>query len=342
MKRLIIMICAALVLLSGCKSTPERYSAVYTDVFDTVTEFTAYCGSQQEFDKLSEAAHAELLRLHRIFDIYNSYDGVTNAYTLNVNSGGFPSEPIDIDESMLFYILTDSSPELLEVITMAKEWYDLTGGRLNIAMGSVLSLWHDCREAGILPDADELLERAKHCDFDDVVIENGCVFLNDPELSFDFGALAKGYAAEKTAQLLESMGDCSFALSVGGNVVIRGEKPTGKWEIGVENPDGGILAVVKISDVAIVTSGDYQRYFEVDGVRYHHIIDSETLYPASLWRSVTIICDDSGTADALSTALFCMPLEEGKELLKKFDAEALWVGIDGEITRSEGFGSYEG
>ena len=326
MKKIFSIICAALVLLSGCQPTPKRYSAVYTDVFDTMTEFTAYCGSQEEFDKLSDAAHGELLRLHKIFDIYNPYDGVANTYLLNSAEDGTAVEV---------------APELLELIASAKEWYELTGGRLNAAMGSVLSLWHDCREAGVLPDTDELKRRAGHCDFGDVVIESGTVILNDPELSLDFGAFAKGYAAEKTAQLLEDMGCENFVLSVGGNVVTRGEKDTGKWQIGVENPDGGILTAVKISDAAIVTSGDYQRYFEADGVRYHHIIDPETLYPASLWRSVTIICGDSGTADALSTALFCMPLEEGKALLERFGAEALWVDANGGVTRTEGFNSYE-
>lgn len=326
MKRLVLIVGAALVLLSGCRPTPKRYSAVYTDVFDTVTEFTAYCGSQEEFDRLSDAAHDELLRLHRIFDVYNSYDGVMNAYMLNCASGGEAYE---------------LAPELLELTESAKEWYELTGGRLNAAMGSVLSLWHDCREEGVLPDGEELKRRAEHCDFDGVAVEGGAITVNDPEISFDFGALAKGYAAEKTARLLDSMGGGSFALSVGGNVVTRGEKPTGKWEIGIENPDGGLLTTVKISDASVVTSGDYQRYFEVGGVRYHHIIDPETLYPANLWRSVTVICGDSGTADALSTALFCMPLEEGKELLERFGAEALWVDANGEITRSEEFEGYE-
>ena len=325
MKKLLILLMSALILLSGCSAAPERYSATYADVFDTVTQLTVYCSSQKEFNEFSEAAHAELRLLHEIFDIYNTYDGLINAKSLNDSAG----EAVEV------------SSWLIDVIESAIEWYSLSGGRLNAAMGSVLSLWHDCREAGILPDADELSDRAKHCNIENVVIDGNVVTLADPDMSLDFGAFAKGYAAEMTARLLESMGAENFVLSVGGNVVTRGEKPEGKWEIGVENPDGGLVTVVKVSDKAIVTSGDYQRYFEVDGVRYHHIIDPETLYPADIWRSVTIICDRSDVADALSTALFCMPLDEGMALIKEYGAEALWVDKSGAVTRSEGFKDYE-
>ena len=326
MKKLFAMISAALILLTGCQSTPKRYSAVYTDVFDTITELNAYCASQEEFDLLAKTVHAELLRLHKIFDIYNSYEGLTNAKTLNDIAGEEAAEV---------------PAELLELTECGKLWHSLSGGRLNIAMGSVLSLWHDCREAEILPDGEELFRRAEHCNISDIVIDGETVRLADPDMSLDFGALAKGYAAQKAAEAAVSAGGESFILSVGGNVVTQGEKPTGKWEVGIENPDGGLLTTVKVSGEAVVTSGDYQRYFEADGVRYHHIIDFETLYPAKLWRSVTVIAQSSAEADALSTALFCMSFEEGRELLKQYAAEALWVSADGEIIRSEGFEAYE-
>ena len=95
--------------------------------------------------------------------------------------------------------------------------------------------------------------------------------------------------------------------------------------------------MLSISDKAVITSGGYERYFEQDGVTYHHIIDPETLYPGTYWRSVTIVCRDSGAADALSTALFIMSKEEGQSLLEKYDAEALWVDRNGDIQYSPGF-----
>ena len=322
MKRLFLLMLLALTLLCGCEAAPKRFSAVYSDVFDTVTEFTAYCSSQEEFNRLSEICHGELTRLHGIFDIY---DGDVENGARALNSG----------------YIEDCPEELLLLIDRGKEWYSISGGKLNIAMGSVLSLWHDCREKGVLPDANRLKERAEHCDIGKISVDGKSVALLDPKMSLDFGAIAKGYAAQRTAELLGEGFDGSFALNVGGNVVTRGEKPSGKWEIGIEDPDGGILTTVKTAGECVVTSGDYQRYFEVDGVRYHHIIDPDTLYPASLWRSVTVIAEDSGIADALSTALFCMSESDGAELALRFGAQALWVAPDGSIRRTEGFAEYE-
>ena len=110
--------------------------------------------------------------------------------------------------------------------------------------------------------------------------------------------------------------------------------------VGVQSPDGGAedyLHTLAISQGAVVTSGDYQRYYTVDGLRFHHIIDPTTLYPAAYWRSVTILCSDSGLADALSTALFTLPLEEGQALLDRWDAQAMWVDPSGQIFYSPGF-----
>lgn len=312
----------AMAFLTPCAPRRQRFTAVFTDVFDTVTELTAYCPSQSDFNELRDGVHDELLRLHKIFDIYSDGGG---AYKLN-HSGG---EWVEI------------TPELSELLRSAKEWHKSTGGQLNAAMGSVLSLWHECRENEILPDPSELTRRAARCDIDCVELDGGRARLTDTEMSVDLGALAKGYAAEVAADFAVSMGCEGLALSVGGNVVTRGEKPSGKWEIGVENPDGGLLTSVKISDCAVVTSGDYQRFFEVDGIKYHHIIDPTALYPARIWRSVTVICQSSADADALSTALFCLDFDAGKALLDEYGAEALWVGLNGEIARSEGFSDYE-
>ena len=99
--------------------------------------------------------------------------------------------------------------------------------------------------------------------------------------------------------------------------------------------------MLKVSDLSVVTSGDYQRYREQDGVRYHHIIDSDTLYPASSFRSVTVIHPDSLIADALSTSLFCMDIESGMKLAEEYGAEALWLKEDGDLVRTNGFSGYE-
>ena len=166
--------------------------------------------------------------------------------------------------------------------------------------------------------------------------EKSTVYLADPLLRLDVGAVAKGWAVQQVARSAPT----GLLISVGGNVCATGPKDdSGKaWVVGITDPDGGdYLHTLNITDLAIVTSGDYQRYYVVDGKTYHHIIDPETLMPADRWRSVTIACRDSGLADALSTALFLLPREEGQELLEKCGAEAMWLDAQGNRYYSPGF-----
>lgn len=133
-------------------------------------------------------------------------------------------------------------------------------------------------------------------------------------------------------------------LSVGGNVRATGPKPGGEnWVVGIQAPggeSGAFLHTLYVRDVSVVTSGDYQRYYTVGGVRYHHIIDPTTCRPAAYWRAVTVLCADSGLADALSTALFTLPQAEGQALLDRYGAEAMWVDASGGEVFSPGFSAY--
>ena len=129
-------------------------------------------------------------------------------------------------------------------------------------------------------------------------------------------------------------------LNVGGNVCTRGTKPDGSsWNVAVQSPNMAEdnLCVVQLTGQSLVTSGDYQRSYTVDGKAYHHIIDPDTLMPGTYWRSVSILAVDSGVADALSTALFLLPLERGQALAKEFGVEVMWVDADMNITQTDGF-----
>ena len=336
-------------LLVGCKPKKEltRYTTIFYDVFDTVTQVIAYCDSEEEFTAQMDALHADLVEYNQLYDIYNDYDGVTNIKTINDNAG---TAPVTVDD------------KILGMLELAQTMYDTTGGKLNIALGSVLNIWHNYREAALaddndsnnqLPTQEELDAAAQHCDIANLIIDEDAktVYLADPAMSLDVGSVGKGYAVEQAAQAAEARGLTSALISVGGNLRAIGTKPDGsQWVGGVENPwnssdvytsDSMLDGAINMSDMALVTSGDYQRYYVVDGKRYHHLIDPDTLFPAAYFNGVTVLCPDSGMADCLTTALFCMPLEEGQKLVESLDGvEAMWCTPDKQATTSSGWDSH--
>ena len=334
MLRKLSLILALVLVLTGCAGSaqPEQtqYNATFLTLFDTVTTIVGRAESREAFTEAAQGVHDKLQVYHQLFDIYNDYEGRNNLKTVNDNAG---QAPVKVD------------PILIDLLTDCKEYYSLTDGRVNVAMGSVLQLWHEARSYGLdhpdsaaLPDMAALEEAAGHTNMDDVVIdrEKSTVFLTDPQMRLDVGAVAKGWAVQRVAE--ES--PTGLLISVGGNVCATGPKDeTGTpWVVGINDPDGGeYLHTIYNADASVVTSGDYQRYFVVDGKPYHHIIDPDTRMPGSLWRSVTIVCGDSGLADALSTALFLLPLEEGQALAEKCGAEVLWMDASGQLHYTPGF-----
>ena len=335
-KRILPLLLAAALLLSGC--TPEKklnsYRASFLGLFDTVTVMTGYAESEADFRAIAQSLHDDLEEYHRLFDIYNEYEGVNNLKTVNDNAGG---APVKVDR------------RVIDLLLFCRDIYEASGGRVNVAMGSVLSLWHDARAEGIddpenaaLPDDAALREAARHTDFNSVRIdeENSTVQITDPAARLDVGAVAKGYAVEQVCRKAPR----GLLVGAGGNVRPVGAKPDGTpWTVGIQDPfgePGEYLRTVLVKDMSVVNSGDYQRYYTVDGVSYHHIIDPQTLYPENKWKMVTILCADSGAADALSTALFCMDREAGQALLEKYEAEAMWVTTGGDVLYSPGFEGY--
>lgn len=334
--------CCALLLaaaLCGCKQKPakaEPQGKANFSYFDTVSYVYSYAeDSAESFQERSAEVYHILGEYHQLFDIYHEYSGVNNLCTINRMAGG---APLAVDEKLLDFLL------------YAKDLYEKTDGEMNVMMGAVLRLWHDCRSAAEddpssarLPADEALTAAAAHTDIRLLEIdeENGTVRIADPEASIDVGAVGKGYATEVAAKRLEEMGAYGYVLNVGGNLRIVGTKPDGSgWVTGIRdpnNPDGEFALSLRISDTACVTSGSYERYYTVDGVRYHHIIDKDTRYPADYFASISIITRDSALADALSTALFCMPYEEGLALAEQMDGvEVIWISDDGTVQYTPG------
>ncbi len=314
--------------------SPQRYETSFYDVFDTYSTLTIYTDSSKKAQEAADGVHDELVRLNRLYDRYNNYKGVNNLKTVNDNAG---IAPVMVDK------------ELMELLKFSADAYAATDGTVNPAMGGVLKIWHNHREEALenpenasLPSIEELKLADEHTDMSALVLdsEKGTAYIADKNMSLDVGAVAKGFAADKAIEYLKENGiDCAM-LNLGGNVSVTGTPRRGKlWNIGVKNPEDnyGSSAVVSITDRSVVTSGDYQRYFEVEGKRYNHIIDGKTLMPAQRYTSVTIVADSSAAADMLSTALFILPEKEGDALASKYNAKVCRIYSDGTIAADDIF-----
>lgn len=347
MKKIIALgLCFVLLMASACSRTEtNRYQAEFLSLFDTVTTIVGYSDSEEHFKAFAQQVHDKIEEYHKLYDIYNDYEGVNNIKTINKNAG---QSPVTVDR------------KIIDMLLFARSEYEATNGAVNVAMGAVLSIWHDYREAGLddpenaqLPPMERLTAASTHTDINDVIIDENAstVFLKDPDMKLDVGAIAKGYAAEQVKDYIASQGITSLLLSIGGNVTAIGEKlipdSTGdkRWNIGIQNPDktseDSELMNVRINGLSVISSGIYERYYTVNGAQYHHIIDPATLMPSVYYAQVTILCRDSGLGDALSTAVFNMPLDKGHSYIESLDnVEAAWVMKDGSIEYSSGFMNY--
>ena len=326
-------------LFSCAPAQKNKYSAYSMDYFDTVITITGYENTKEEFDVIANEALEMLGEYHKLYSIYHRFAGTENLCTINELTDG-THRTVTVDK------------RIIDLLLFSEQMYEQTDGMVNIAMGSVVSIWHNYRQLGSdnpatasLPPHTALQEAAEHTDISKMIIdkENCTVLLSDPLMKLDVGAIAKGYATERVAKTLQERGVTGYVLNVGGNIRAIGEKPDGtKWTVGIENPLGEeYLAYLELADESVVTSGSYQRYYYVDGKKYHHIIHPETLFPAESFLSVSVINKDSGLCDALSTALFCKTLEEGLELIESLpETEAMWVMQDGTKTVSSGWNKF--
>ena len=346
------LLCLLALLMAGATvacapfSVQNKQSVTWLDAFDTVSTVTAYGVDPATFAAQAEELHTELLRYHKLYDIYHTYEGITNLRSVNDAAGG---EPLAVDSA------------ITDLLTCGLDAYALTDGRVNVVFGAVLTQWHNCRTAALddpetahLPDPVALRAATAHVSPDSLEIDSaaGTVRLTDREASLDVGAVAKGFVAERLASYATAhFGWTSALLDIGGNVRAIGDKNGSPFVIGIQNPDtdsaDAYLTTVNVRDAAVVTSGDYQRYFTVNGQRYAHIIDVDTLMPATVVRAVTVICPadqaaaNAGLADILSTALFTLSPADGKRLLDRVGGvEAVWVLSDGTVCYSDGFDAY--
>lgn len=334
MKKKHVLICATALLLTltGCNKKPAnaqeetltKYSnTTFDSGFDTVITLMGYTKTQEEFDSYFNQMKDTFSRYNKLFNVYNDYEGINNIKTINDQAG---IAPVEVD------------PEILEMLKVSKEFYDLSDGEFDITMGSVLKIWHTYREEGMalneegklgnVPSTQELEKAAGCAGWDKVQIDEQAktVYLTQNCASLDVGGIAKGFTAEKAAQQLETAGLVHGTVDAGGNVRTINDKPGNQsWVIGIRNPNlksekASLDAVAVPASSSFVSSGDYERfYLASDNKSYHHIIDPRTLMPSDLYHQVTVVTKNSGYADALSTSLFTMPLEKGSKFVESYN-----------------------
>ena len=317
MKQMIALLTAMILLLTlpACGAQPAR-TARDREVFamDTVMELRVYDSNDAVLDEMDAA----LAALSRELSAEDDNGGL---YALNRAGGG-------------------ENAAIADLVRRAAALSARTGGALDVSLHLASLAWGFPSKHYTIPTEADLTELAGHCGMRLVACEGDRITLqNGAEL--DLGAIAKGYAADRCRAILERAG-VSGILSLGGNIQTVGKKPDGTdWTVAILDPDdpGSYLLTMTVTGTkSVVTSGDYQRFFERDGARYCHILNPETLSPArNGLRMVTIVADEGFLADGLSTALFVMGLERGIEFWRAGnDFEAIWLTEDGTVTVTEG------
>ena len=320
MKRLILIL-LLLISLCGCKSKIENEVYFYS-YFDTVSLIKSYKDDEATFERKVNDVEKIMHRYHEMLDTFNDHD-VMGLYKLNEYAG---EKEIVIDE------------ELFDFLVFAKEIYYKTNGKTNVMMGALTNIWKKAISEEMLPNEADLKKASEHINIESLVLDKDkhTAYIDDKDACIDVGGVAKGYVCKIIKEELGEDLD-GYSISLGGNVILFGTKGDGSlYKVGVKDPfnAGKLLDKFELSDVSLVTSGNYERYFELDGRKYHHIIDSSTLYPSFKYASVTIVYDDSSIADAFSTALFCLDVDESKRILANYPGiQAILVTLDGEIIK---------
>lgn len=339
---LIILVIVGFLLIQQKQSTTYiRRDFLFADCFHTTCEVILYLPDTEDKSQWYQEIQEKLTGYHQLMDAYNGYEGIHNIYTINQNAG---VQPVEVD------------PILFELLRFCLEEGEKNDYRTNIGFGRVTEIWKDVIGTGILMEEAVLKAAGEHVDPEKIILdeENMTVYLADPEMLLDVGAVAKGYAADLLAEYLTDRGITSACIILGGSSTkVIGEKKTDsqvkEWLVSIASPKDSSadttqeysFALMLPDGMSMVTSGNYRQEVLIDGVRYHHLIDPDTLYPAQGMASVTILCESCLLGDFLSTALFTVDLDQGVEILSRYEnAEAFWVTSDDQIYYTEGLADY--
>ena len=323
MRKLLLIILAILLICSGCGKEKELTKLSEVGFYlDTVITLTAYVEDGQVLkDALEECGRYELL-------LSRTAEG-SDVWRINHANG----EAVEV------------SDDTIAILKYARKISELTDGAFDVTIAPVSTLWDFTSGNATLPDADEIARAAEMVDQRQMELNGKMVRLPAGRM-IDLGGIAKGYIADQVKAYLEKRGVKHAILSFGGNIVGIGIKPDGtEWKVGIQDIDkktGEYMLVSKNSGGSTVTSGIYERGFDLDGVRYHHLLSAETGWPVqNELASVTIFSESSMEGDALSTATFVLGTEKGLELIESLDGiEAVFIARDRTVTYSSGAEDY--
>lgn len=314
----VLLLFAVLLSTTGCTANQKEPISTTALLFDTVISIEIYGSNDTSIldDCIDLCEHYEDT-LSRTID--------TSEISQINNADG---QPVTV------------SDETAELIQKGLDYSELSGGHFDITIAPLSELWDFKNNTGVVPDAESIASAQSHVNYKNVIVEGNTVTLTDPDAAIDLGGIAKGFIADKLKAFLLSKGVERGIISLGGNVLTIGDKPDGTaYHIGIQKPfdkQNAAITTVDVKDQSVVSSGVYERYFEVDGKLYHHILNPFTGYPyENNLLSVTILSNASVDGDALSTTCFSLGLDDGMKLIQSMDdVEAIFITDDYEIHRS--------
>lgn len=327
------MRCALLtaVILPLLVTATAAQTASYSEsrlVMGSAFTLTAVAADEAAARQAVEAGFEEAVRIERLI---SSWDPQSETAAVNRMAG---IAPVKV------------SRELFDLIYRSKKVSELTGGLFDVSFASIDRLWRFDGTLTTLPDSAEVARSVALIDYRNIALNRDSltVFLRHAGMKIGFGAIGKGYAANRCKAVMQNLGIESGVVNAGGDLIAWGSQSGGKpWTIGIADPErqDHALSWLEIGGMAVVTSGDYERFVEIDGRRFAHIINPKTGWPAQGLRSVTIICPDAELADALATAVFLMGSDQGIRFVNTLaQVECLLVDDAGRLHASDGVNLY--
>ncbi|MBD5136992.1 MAG: FAD:protein FMN transferase [Lachnospiraceae bacterium] len=326
-KFLFIQIILFIITFSGCSNISNNEAVSKTDFyFDTVVTITLYGSENSKY-------------IDECFEICKNYENMLSRTVKD-------SEISQINNNIGSFV--EVSDDTLELINKGIYYSELSGGKFDITIGGLSSLWNFNSENPRVPAKADINNALQSVGYKKLQVDNNNVMLNNEETILDLGGIAKGFIADKLKEYLLSEKIDSGIIDLGGNILLVGSKPDGSdYKIGIKKPfsdTGENSAIMNVHDKSIVSSGNYERYFYEDGKLYHHILDTDTGYPVdNNLYSVSIISDSSVDGDGLSTTCFLLGIDKGMELIESLDnIEAVFIDSDYKVYYSSGLNEDNG